>query len=179
LTAIKSQALDTNPEATIGEETPSALQALASLLGGGRSEYQARLRAVWSNPAISSICSMMTTPTALLDNATASRQSAGATPLSASMRPRGPRDLSGKYCTGCASICEGSVSEAAPIADVMRFLMYARSYGDAERARREFAALGPATYAALARLDYSVAEQRCPQHLPIARWMEDALRALG
>ncbi len=184
LTAVKSQGLDTNPEATIGEDTPAARKLLEKLLGGGQSEYQARLQAVWSNPAISSICSMMTTPEALLANASASWQTASwqtpsSSPLAAYQRPRGHRSSEGKYRTGCASVCEGSLAEAAPVADVMRQLMYARSYGDRARARAEFAALGPAALEALGRQDYSLAEQRCPQRLPIARWMADARRELG
>jgi uncharacterized protein len=56
--------------------------------------------------------------------------------------------------------------------------MYARSYGDIDRARAELRALGTVCHEALARADYRAAEARCPQRLPIARLMRDAQRDL-
>ena len=37
------------------------------------------------------------------------------------------------YCAGCADICESSIQENVPVSDVMRCLMYARSYGNLQR----------------------------------------------
>jgi hypothetical protein len=79
-----------------------------------------------------------------------------------------------RYCAGCASVCEGTLPAPLPIADVMRYLMYARSYGDRVRAQREFARLAPPLRAALAEQDYALAEQRCPEQLPIGRLMREA-----
>jgi predicted aldo/keto reductase-like oxidoreductase len=182
ITAIKSQALDTNPAAAIGEDTAAAQQALARHAGRSADLYQARLQAVWSNPAIASICSMMLTPEALEANSRTALQAgsaaAGATAalgLSSLAAERGQ----GRYCLGCSRVCESRTSEPAPIADVMRLLMYARSYGDTPRARAELAALGAPARAALARANYQLAEACCPQQLPIARLMHEALQQLG
>jgi predicted aldo/keto reductase-like oxidoreductase len=172
LTAIKSQALETNPEAKIGEETPAAARALRQFMDRGQDLFQARLQAVWANPDISSVCSMMTDPSSLKGNAAASWQRGGPSDLSA-LTTEAKRTAQ-RYCAGCASVCESTLAQQVPIADVMRYLMYARSYGDRPRARMSFASLPPEVRATLNQHDYSLAEQRCPQHLPISRLMADA-----
>ncbi len=42
------------------------------------------------------------------------------------------------YCAGCASICESAVGPAIPISDIMRYLMYDRTYGQPELAAGYF-----------------------------------------
>ena len=61
----------------------------------------------------------------------------------------------------------------------MRCLMYSRSYGDQERAREKFQAFGPTVHRRLADLDYSKAEKRCPQRLPIGKLMQEAIDELS
>jgi uncharacterized protein len=38
------------------------------------------------------------------------------------------------YCAGCAHLCESTFTHSIPVCDVMRYLMYARNYGDKELA---------------------------------------------
>jgi len=61
----------------------------------------------------------------------------------------------------------------------MRYLMYYRSYGDRDLARRLFAELAPETRHSLLTLDFSAAEKRCPQKLRIGRLMREALSLLA
>jgi predicted aldo/keto reductase-like oxidoreductase len=65
------------------------------------------------------------------------------------------------------------------IAEVMRYLMYYKSYGDTDRARELFARLPASARARLENADYSTAEARCPQRMPIARLMTEAARKLA
>ena len=58
----------------------------------------------------------------------------------------------------------------------MRYLMYCNSYGDYELAVTGFKQIPQKTRARLARLDYSMAESKCPQGLPIARLMQEAVK---
>jgi hypothetical protein len=74
LTAIKSQGLPTNPAATVGDDGPEARALIARLAADGLSEHRARLMAVWSNPNIASIWSMIGDETTLLANAGAAAQ---------------------------------------------------------------------------------------------------------
>jgi predicted aldo/keto reductase-like oxidoreductase len=83
------------------------------------------------------------------------------------------------YCAGCTRLCEPAVAAAVPIGRVMRYLMYSRSYGSREDARRRFQRIDPQTRARMAGLDYAVAEARCPQGMPIGRLMREALTELA
>ena len=83
------------------------------------------------------------------------------------------------YCTGCGDVCESALAECPPVADVMRYLMYSRNYGDHRRARARFERLSVSNRRALAEADYAEAERRCPQGLPIGRLMREALAELG
>jgi hypothetical protein len=57
--------------------------------------------------------------------------------------------------------------------------MYYKSYGDTDRARELFAQLPASARARLATADYSAAEARCPQHMPIAKLMTEAAQRLA
>jgi predicted aldo/keto reductase-like oxidoreductase len=83
------------------------------------------------------------------------------------------------YCAGCARICGAAVADMPYVSDVMRYLMYFNSYGEKEVARELFARIPQQARARLARADYREAEARCPQHLPIARLMGEAVSKLA
>lgn len=119
---------------------------------------------------------MMTDPSSLRRNATASWQRAGSSEPPRSLATAG--STTQRYCAGCATVCESTLQNQVPIADVMRYLMYARSYADSSRAQKSFARLPEAVRAALTQHDYSLAEARCPQRLPIGQLMADAQREL-
>jgi hypothetical protein len=57
--------------------------------------------------------------------------------------------------------------------------MYARSYGDHFRAQAEFRDIPDSVRAQLTTLDYSAAERQCPQNMPIARLMAEAVEELA
>ena len=78
------------------------------------------------------------------------------------------------YCAGCANICESTVSSAIPISDIMRYLMYDRTYGKPELAAGYFREIQSATRKRLLVTDFSEAEKRCPQNMPIAQLMQEA-----
>jgi predicted aldo/keto reductase-like oxidoreductase len=179
LTAIKSQGLPTNPAATVGDEGPEARALIARLAADGLSEHQARLMAVWSNPDIASICSMIGDETTLLANAGAAAQWQRLRAADLQALWAIARSTRHGYCTGCAALCESGVERGVPIADVMRYLMYANSYGDRARARDAFARLSPVTRAAIGRQDYALAEARCPQRIQIGELMRSAGHELG
>jgi len=77
------------------------------------------------------------------------------------------------YCSGCSQICSKATPDMPYVADVMRHLMYYNSYGDHEMARELFAQL-PVTKSRLLAADYSLAEARCPNRLPIAKFIREA-----
>jgi hypothetical protein len=83
------------------------------------------------------------------------------------------------YCAGCAYICDSALPDTPYISDIMRYLMYYNSYGDRDRARELFAQIPGSVRNRLLSTDYSLAETRCPQHLPIAKLVAEAVSKLA
>jgi hypothetical protein len=61
----------------------------------------------------------------------------------------------------------------------MRYLMYYNSYGKKDWARQLFAEIPGGVRSRLLSIDYSAAEARCPQHLPIGRLVAEAVGKLA
>jgi hypothetical protein len=61
----------------------------------------------------------------------------------------------------------------------MRYLMYCRSYGSREYARKKFRSIAPETRALMARMDFAAAEERCPRGMAIGRLMHEAAAELS
>ena len=83
------------------------------------------------------------------------------------------------YCPGCAHICDAALPEVPYVSDIMRYLMYYNSYGDKQRARELFAQIPGDVRRKLLSADYGPAEAHCPQHLPIAKLVAEAVRKLA
>jgi len=58
-------------------------------------------------------------------------------------------------------------------------LMYYNSYGLHDEARQTFAQIPSEARNRLLNIDYTAAEHRCPQHLPIARLVTEAVSKLA
>ena len=82
------------------------------------------------------------------------------------------------YCAGCADICESAMLSDVPIADVMRCLMYARSYGHQKKAAAHFKKIPQKIREQIIHLDYALAEQKCPRKMAIGNLMRDAVNEL-
>ncbi|MBA7655379.1 hypothetical protein ES703_63283 [subsurface metagenome] len=61
----------------------------------------------------------------------------------------------------------------------MRYLMYYNSYGEQEMARELFAQIPVRVRSKLLSMDYSLAEARCPQRLPIRELVAEAVGQLA
>jgi len=80
------------------------------------------------------------------------------------------------YCSGCTRICEAALDGRAPVGDIMRHLMYWRSYGDRYRAQAFFDRLSPERRIEIAAQDYAAVERLCPQQMAIGRLVRRALK---
>jgi len=180
LTAMKTQAsFSANFYASIGSETDSALGLTEHFLKKGFTAEQAKLKAVWENPNIASICSAMPNMTILQANAAAA---ANKTRLSASDKKRlfqYAQKTSPGYCSGCSTICESAVNEKVPISDLMRYAMYHDSYNEKQMAKMLFKKLPDATRAKILTADYRAAEERCPQKMNIGDILRHACTTLS
>jgi predicted aldo/keto reductase-like oxidoreductase len=173
LTAMKTQGggqVRTNSE--------TELELAGRFLKKGFTDGQARLKAVWQNPQISSICSQMPNMSLLMSNTAAAMDKTRLSARDTSLLQRYAKETRSAYCTGCTDICESCVEADAPIGDVMRYLMYCNSYDDYKLAADSFRKIPEKIRRRLTRLDYSRAEKECPQGLPIAKLMREAKNKL-
>lgn len=177
LTAMKTQAgFSWGP---IGRESKTAERVTEQFLGKGFTKQQAKLKAVWENPDIASICSEMPNLKILSSNVAAALSKVKLSGGNMKLLERYARETFTGYCAGCTRICESAYGSEAPIGKVMRYLMYNHSYGDGDRARALFAKLPVDTRKRLSALDYSPVEHRCPQGMPIGKLMREAGQILA
>ena len=172
LTAMKTQG-----GGPVKSDNDAEIKLAGRFVQKGWTEHQAKLKAIWEIPGIAAICSAMYNTTVLASNVAAALDDVKLTSADhAALREHAVATCTG-YCAGCGAICEGATG--LPVADVMRHLMYHRTYGQSDFARESFRALGGETIAALARGDFAQAERLCPQQLPIAQLMREAAQLLG
>jgi predicted aldo/keto reductase-like oxidoreductase len=176
LVAMKSQA---------GRPSGSEVQSEAKVdvgerfLERGFTDKQAKLKLVWENPHIASICSQMHNLTILAANVAAARDLTKLTREEIDSIHRYALETRENYCAGCGKICQEAVGGAFPVHEVMRCLMYHRYYGEPELARLTFSGLPEEVKRRLTEVDYSQAEQVCPNGLAITELMCQAFELLA
>ena len=174
LTAMKTQG-----GGQVRTQNETELKLAGRFVKKGFTSEQAKLKAVWENPQIASICSQMPSLSLLSANVAAAANQTRLGVRGHRLLRRYAAETASSYCTGCTRICGSAVQQSVPIGDVMRCLMYSRSYGDHERARSEFQDFGPTVHRRLAQIDFTEAEKRCPQGLPIGKLMRQAVDELS
>jgi predicted aldo/keto reductase-like oxidoreductase len=171
LTAMKTQG-----GGQVQTDTATELELAGRFLQKGFTDGQAKLKAVWQNPQIASICSEMPNMTLLMSNVAAALDKTQLSTRDLSLLQQYAEETRSTYCTGCRAICESCVEGKAPIGDVMRYLMYCNSYNDDKLAAEGFKKIPHKIRSRLTRLNYSMAERKCPQGLPIASLIQEAAR---
>ncbi len=174
LTAMKTQG-----GGSVKTDSETELELAGRFLKLGFTDKQAKLKAIWENPRIASICSQMPSMTVLMSNVAAALNQTRLSAADLDLLDRYASETSTTYCTGCADLCESAVDNRVPISDLMRYLMYFHNYGDGTRARELFAALPPSVRDRLNDMDFTVAEKRCPRNLRIGDLMKHASTLLA
>ncbi|MFC1825420.1 aldo/keto reductase [Thermodesulfobacteriota bacterium] len=177
LTAMKTQA--GRSWYRMGKKNRASERRIERFSQRGFTEEQAKLKAVWENPYIASICSEMTNTRILVSNAAAARDQTRLSLDDYGRLNRYARRTAPEYCAGCARTCESVLETRVPVCDTMRYLMYARFYGEPERAAALFQGISPHRRRRMAEVDYTEAETVCPQGMPIGRLMREAATELG
>lgn len=144
----------------------------------GFTPAQAKLKAVWESPYIASLCSQMPTVSLVRENAAAAMDRRKLAADEHRELYAHAKATAGRYCAGCAALCEGAMGGAVPVAEVMRYLMYSESYAEPGLAAEQFP-VPPADPGLLAGLDFAPAERACPRGLPVARLMRRAAGMLA
>jgi len=173
--AIKVQALGLSGRPLTDKETAD----MAGLTDKGYSEWQARLKLLWEEADVHSACCLMKNLPQLNENAAAAVDKTKLTSADRAAWGRYARATCEGYCAGCERICSSAVGGQVPVRDILRMLTYHNAYGERERARRLFAALGADVHDRLRRMDYTAAERSCPQGVAIAARMHEAASVLA
>jgi predicted aldo/keto reductase-like oxidoreductase len=174
LTAMKTQG-----GGSVKTNTDTELKMGGRFLQKGFTDAQAKLMAVWQNPNISSICSQMPNMTILKANVNAALNRTDLSTRDTDFLHRYACETHSDYCTGCTKICESNVEMKVPIGDVMRYLMYLHSYSDFDYASAQFKTIPEDIRLQMLNLDYSLAEQKCPQKMAIGNLMREAFKELS
>ena len=174
LTAMKTQG-----GGSVRTDTDTELNLAGRFMQKGVTDAQAKLMAVWQNPNIASICSQMPNMSILMANTAAAMDRTKLSSTDRKLLQQYARETNSDYCTGCTEICESAVKEKIPIGNVMRYLMYCRSYGDRDHATAEYKKIPQKIRERIATADYSMAEKKCPQKIAIAKLMQEAADELS
>jgi predicted aldo/keto reductase-like oxidoreductase len=159
-------------------DTSADRELAGRLVAKGFTPEQAKIKAILENPAIASACLSMPSIEILKSNVAAVTDGKKLDTSARGALDRHAAATHGTVCGACGR-CERAAGCAVPVSRIMRYLMYARNYGDHATARARFRALGPAVHGRMARTRFALAEKACPHSLPIGRLMKEAILELS
>ncbi|MBU1052263.1 MAG: aldo/keto reductase [Proteobacteria bacterium] len=174
LTAMKTQG-----GGQVNTSSETELEMAGRFIKKGYSDKQAKLKAIWENPDIASICSQMPSITILMSNIAAAIDKTRLSSVEKDLLNQYAKETACTYCAGCTRICEAAVSGAVPIGNLMRCLMYSRNYKEPVLAKELFETIPFSERKRLTDLDFSVAEKNCPQNLEIGKLIREACHELS
>jgi aryl-alcohol dehydrogenase-like predicted oxidoreductase len=164
------------------EETQEDMKLLSHFLKRGFTEGQAKLKFVLEDKRLSSVCVGMQNLTLLTSNVAVSLDKTKLSQTDVDVLREYAQATCNSYCAGCAHICDSALTvrfQQGQISDIMRYLMYYNSYGEKKMAKELFAEIPRAVLSKLLSTNYSTAEARCPQHLPIGELVDEAVSKLA
>jgi len=175
LIAMKTQALRGYHET----ESEADEKLVDHFIQRGFTEGQAKIKAVLEDKRFSSACVGMTNVSLLTLSVAAVLDKTKLSQADMEVFTEYAQATCNGYCAGCAQICDSALADAPYVSDVMRYLMYYNSYGDKDRARELFAQIPGKVRNKMLSTDYSLAEARCPQHMPIGKLIAEAVSKLA
>lgn len=170
--AIKSMGLTVNcktgPKKLPLEDRLSDLLSIRDI-----SFEQVKLKTIWKNPCVSSVCSLMPTQKVLQSNVSAAIDASSPdTEINEILSEYA--DITGKYFCRRCGLCDAKNSDNVPIFDLIEMLMYSRGYGMNAFMAKKFHQMPPEVRDRISSSDYSGAEKICPQKMPIGQLMKEA-----
>ena len=96
------------------------LEMADRFLKRGFTDKQAKLKIIWENPQIASLCSQMPNLTILSANVAAARDQVKLAREEIESLRQYALETQADYCAGCGSICQAAVGGAVPVNEVMR-----------------------------------------------------------
>jgi len=160
-------------------DTEEDKKLIRHFLQQGFTEEQAKIKAVLQDERFSSACVGMNSAALLTSNMAAVLDKTKLSQDDMAVFAEYAAATCSGYCTGCTHICDSALPHMPYVSDIMRYLMYYNSYGDKDKARQLFAQIPLKVRNKLLITDYSTAEARCPQHMPIGKLVAEALGKLA
>jgi len=145
----------------------------------GFTQGQAKIKAILADKRFSSACVGMKSIALLTENVAAVLDKTKLTQADTKVFKEYARATCSGYCAGCGHICNSAMPDVPYVSDIMRHLMYYNSYGEHQEARELFAKIPGTVRGKLLSANYSPAEARCPQHLPIGKLVAEAVGKLA
>ena len=155
------------------------MKLVAHFLKRGFTEGQAKIKVVLQDKRFSSVCVGRGNVKELGINVAAVLDKTGLTQADIEVFKEYARATCSGYCAGCAEICDSALADMPYVSDIMRYLMYYNNYGERDNARELFAQIPRKVRDRLLSTDYSLAEARCPQHMPIGKLIAEAVSKLA
>lgn len=170
--SIKSMGLTVNSK-TVQEKLPIE-DRLNYLLSIRDITFEhVKLRTIWKNPYVTSVCSLMPNQRVLQSNVSAAiDESLLDTEITEIISEYA--EITGKYFCRRCGLCETENLDKIPIFDLIEMLMYSRGYGMNTPMKNRFQQLSPEIRERIKSSDYSSAEKLCPQKMPISQLMQEA-----
>lgn len=172
LTAMKTQK-------SVNVSTDEDKKLMEHFAAKGFTEGQAKIKSVLEDERISAVTVGMNSVSLINENVAAALDKEKLSQQDKIVLEQHAKDTCSGYCAGCYNICGEVVPQAPYINDVMRSLMYRNSYGDEQLAKQTFAEIPAWARANLLNIDYTAAEARCPQRMPIGRLVRQAVETIA
>jgi hypothetical protein len=160
-------------------ETDQDKKLCEHFLKSGFTAGQAKIKVVLQDQRISTVCSRMDNIGTMTENAAAALDKTALTSNDTEILARYAQATCSGYCAGCNRICDLALPNMQYVSEIMRYLMYYNCYGQQEQARELFAQIPVNVKNRLLTADYSDAEARCPQRMPIGKLMAEAVTKLA
>lgn len=176
--AVKSMALTVHEKSEL-QKLPLNEEKLDSILTThGMTFEQAKLKAIWQNTCLTSICSLMPNPLILRSNISAAIDEH---PLNTEVKNllEDYMNSTGEYYCRRCGLCETANTDNIPIFDIMEMLMYSRGYGIRNMMSKKFELIPTEIRRKINKSDYTSAENICLQKMPIAQLMNEAYEELA
>ena len=170
--AIKSMGLTVQPKA--GREKFPIEDKLDDLLSVRNISFEhLKLKTIWENPHVTSVCSLMPNQNVLQANVSAAIDESL---LDAEINDvlSEYADRTGKYFCRRCGLCETKKPDKVPIFEIIEMLMYSRRYGMHGPVRKKFQQISPEIQDGINSGDYLRVEKSCPQKMPIGQLMKEA-----
>jgi len=176
--AMKTTGKTTISRFRLDIETQKDKKLVEHFLERGFSREQAAIKLVLDDKRISCACVGMESVAVLIANVAAVLDKTKLTRADKDIFKDYAASTCNGYCAGCSDICNAALPDNKYVSNIMRYLMYHNSYGDTDRAKELFAQIPGSVRSKLLSTDYSIAEARCPQRMPIAKLIAEAVSKL-